>query len=184
MGWLDPYRDILLQMAGYPATHVLAGQALEYAEQAIEGYTGRIWGSSQPFSQRVYLAAKSYALPLPPDATSVATVNGEPAPAGVIWSLTALGLEATDAEGRPVAWAPGVWTVAGQRGSVFIPHAIFKAASLLISAYLSLSDPQRSQMANASRGDLSYSMRYAQLSVPEAETYLAPYAGRVAGGMA
>lgn len=184
MSWLDPYRDILLQMAGYPATHVLAGQALEFAEQAIEGYTRRVWGSSQPFSQRVYLAAKSYALPLPPDASSVSTVNGEPAPSGVTWSLTALGLEATDAEGRPVAWAPGVWTVSGQRGSTTIPQNVLKAASLLIGAYLSLSDPQRSQMASASRGDLSYSMRFAQLSVPEAETYLAPYAGRVAGGMA
>lgn len=183
MGWLASYADGLLRMAGYLSPHPLAGDALTYAEQAIESYTGRVWGSSQPFTQRVFTTAKSYALPLPPDATSVATVNGSPAPTGVTWSITALGLEATDAEGRPVAWAPGVWTVAGQRGSAAIPQGVLKAASLLINAYLSLSDAQRSQMANASRGDLSYSMRYAQLSVPEAETYLAPYANRIAGGL-
>ncbi|PZA08638.1 hypothetical protein [Meiothermus sp. Pnk-1] len=184
MGWLAPYADDLLRMAGYPSPHPLAGDALTYAEQAIEGYTRRVWGSSQPFIQRVYLSAKSYVLPLPPDVTSVATINGEPAPAGITWTLTALGLEATDAEGRLVAWAPGVWTVAGQRGSAAIPQGVLKAASLLINAYLGLSDAQRSQMATASRGDLSYSMRYAQLSVPEAETYLAPYVNRIAGGLA
>jgi hypothetical protein len=184
VGWLDPHRDALLRMAGYPATHPLAAAALEYAEQAIDGHTGRIWGSSQPFTHRVHLAGRAYALPLPPDATSVATVNDLPPATGIVWTITPLGLEATDAEGKPVAWGPGVWVIAGQRGSITIPQGVLKAASLLINAYLALSDAQRSQFANASRGDLSYSMRYAQLPAPEAETYLAPYAQHIRGGLA
>lgn len=183
MAWLDSYRDDLLKMAGYPVTHELVGVAIEFAEQAIESYTGRVWGLTKPFTMQVTIAAKSYALPLPPDTTLVTAVNGKPVPDGVTWSITGLGLKAISNDGRLIAWTPGVWTITGQHGSTLIPPAIIKAASLLVSAFISLSDAQRSQMLQASRGDLSYSMRYSQLPVPEAEMYLAPYVDRIAGGL-
>lgn len=180
MPWLDPHRDTLLKMAAYPTTHELASAAIAHAEQTIERYTNRVWGSIQPFTSRVFMGAKSYALSLPSDTVLVQTVNGNPVASNITWHITSLGLEAVNDNGQRVAWGPGVWTIVGQRGTADIPLAVIKAASLLVNAYVGLSDAQRSQMAQANRGDMSYAMRYSQLPVPEAEIYLASYVNRVA----
>lgn len=180
--WLNPHRAQVLQMAGYPATHVLAEPALRYAETAIEAYTGCVWGSTRTETIIIRLTSLAMTLLLPPDTQSVNTINGYPMPTGTNWVLTKDGLYRLEG-GALVHWQPGHYAVELVRGRTQIPFAVLKAASLLANAYLNLSDAQRSQFEQASRGDISYRMRFSQLIAPEAETWLGVYRNAVGGAL-
>ncbi|WP_156113871.1 hypothetical protein [Meiothermus ruber] len=119
---------------------------------------------------------------LPPDTQSVNTINGYPMPTGTNWVLTKDGLYRLEG-GALVHWQPGHYAVELVRGRTQIPFAVLKAASLLANAYLNLSDAQRSQFEQASRGDISYRMRFSQLIAPEAETWLGVYRNAVGGAL-
>jgi len=182
MAWLTSYRDMLLRQAGFPTSAPLAEAAIEYAEQTIERYTGRVWTALTPFEANVRLSARSYILPLPPGVTSVSAINGQPAQPGTSWRINALGLE-VDSASQAVVWQPGFYLIAGMRGSTDVSQSVLKAAALLVGYYLRLSDPERSRFQNYSRGDFTGEMRMSQLPVPEAEVLLSPLVSKVRVGV-
>lgn len=184
MSWLAAARARTFALAGFKPDHAQHLEAEAFAEALIERYTGRVFGASQAFAERVNLISKSYYLPLPVDTSTVTTV----AQAGVTlpslaFQITSIGLAAYSTNDVPHLWQPGVYTITGQRGSTTVPEPIIKAASLLIGYYLRLSDPERSRFQGYNRGDFAGTLRFSELPVPEAEILLRPYASTVEVGL-
>jgi len=176
MAWLEAYADRIFPMAGYPNMSSLA--ALMFAEGLIEAYTRRIWGQAVPYTAKIRLAAKSLVLPLPSDALSATSLSGPVDTSGYTLEVSLYGLLA-EAGGKPVIFVPGLWTIQGNRGSTTVPKPLIRAAALLVNYYLGLADSERSRYQQVSIGDFSGGMRFSQLPVPEAETLLNTYVGRV-----
>jgi hypothetical protein len=176
MPWLEAYADRILPMAGYPNVGSL--EALVFAESIIEAYTRRVWGQVVPYTAKIRLAAKSLVLPLPSDAVSAASLIGPVDTSGYTLEVSPYGLLA-EAGGKPVIFGPGLWVIQGNRGSITVPEPLIRAAALLANYYLGLADSERSRYQQISIGDFSGGMRFFQLPVPEAETLLNTYVGRV-----
>ncbi|GEM47210.1 hypothetical protein [Deinococcus cellulosilyticus] len=176
MPWLSA--TTILPMAGYPAAHARAAEAISFAETCIEAYTRAKWGAVVADSIILIQDARSYFLLLPLDVQTVTSVS----PIASTYTTTLKGCELwkKDSGGYIGLWDAGTYQIEITRGYTTIPQDVIKAASLLAGYYLSLSDPEKSRYDSLSIGDWSSGrMSGSDLPVPEAQAILRRYRTRV-----
>ncbi|NJK43224.1 MAG: hypothetical protein HC933_02220 [Pleurocapsa sp. SU_196_0] len=181
--WLDG--ALISALTGVSTTHPQFADAIGTAENLIETHTGCTFGSSAAVVAHVSLGGASLGLFLPrADITAVSSVTRGTQTleaiygTGVTFTRNRDSLELLDAQGQPIAWHVGRYTLNVTQGFATVPGVVSKAASLLVAWFLDLSDADRSRFDNLSIGDFAGTMRRDAFPVPEAEMLLAPFCTR------